>query len=59
VTLLYARLAEPGTLNSLAQEVQLSGSQLVRALDAQIDQNLRVPQTAPLRTGRHADLKPA
>jgi hypothetical protein len=37
-TLLHARLAEPWTLNSLAQEVQLSGSQLVRAFDLQIDQ---------------------
>jgi len=53
VTLLHARLAEPWTLNSLAQEVQLSRSQLVRAFDAQIDQVcvcLRQLRCAPAAT---------
>jgi transcriptional regulator GlxA family with amidase domain len=36
VSVLHPRLAEPWTLNSLAQEIHLSRSQLVRAFDATV-----------------------
>jgi transcriptional regulator GlxA family with amidase domain len=58
VNVLNARVAEPWTLGSLAQEVHLSRSQLVHAFDAAVGvspmaylRSLRVKQMAELPSG--------